>query len=120
MDSSSGTVSSADCVYAQPVCATVPFTGFPDPATCTLTGPAASAQCTFTYTSDSGDEGSYTVAASYGGDTYHLPSGPSNTQSFIVTTGTSISIACSPSSIDWNAATESCTATITSADSGDS
>jgi Carboxypeptidase regulatory-like domain/Bacterial Ig-like domain (group 3) len=119
VESCVATVTSADSGDSQSITGTVTASSdFPDASSCTLTGPAASAHCTFTFTADSGDEGSYSVTASYGGDAYHGTSGPSNSQSFKVTTGTSTSFTTCPTPATVGVA-ESCTVTVTSTDTND-
>jgi len=104
---------------------TVTFSGLPSDATqtsCTLEAstPANIGICSVTYTAQSGDEGTYSVTASFPGDGYNLASGPSGAQSITVTTGTTTTLSCIPSSIDSSSGESVCTATVTAADPKDS
>ena len=72
------------------------------------------------YTAQSSDEGSYSISASYGGDSYHAGSSTTSSSSLTVTTGTSAAISCTPSSISYNGGQTICTITVTSDDSSDS
>jgi hypothetical protein len=104
---------------------TVTFSGLPGDASsssCTLAGSSNVATCGVTYTAASGDEGSYSVTASFSpatSDNHNLASGPSSPSPFTVTTTTTVGIGCVPSSFDYTSTT-TCTGTVTAADTGDS
>ena len=116
------TVTSDDSGDSQSITGSVNLSGLPGDASsgsCTLTGPAGVSSCSVTYTAKSSVEGTYSISATYDGDVYHGGSSTTSSSSFTVTTATSASIVCSPSSISYNGGQTTCTVTVTSGDGGD-
>ena len=108
------TVANVDSSYSMAATGTITFTGVPSgfPNSCVL----SSGKCTFSWTPSSGSQGSYTIAASYGGDTTHTSSSGSESLSVINGT-TSTAISCIPSPVIAGSQTI-CTATVTDTGSG--
>jgi hypothetical protein len=110
------TVTNGDSGYATKASGTITISGLPAgsgvSASCTL----STGSCSVTWTPASKSEGSYSITATYGGDTTHTGStSPATTLKIQTTTTTSIS--CSPATRSIGTK-ETCTVTVTNGDSG--